>query len=76
MNEFTVDANFESTSAGGDQFHRLDPSDVANFGRQTGGPGLVVSNHAVFDRDVSFHVVLLAIDPMLSRKSGSSRRVF
>jgi hypothetical protein len=55
MNEFTVDANFKSTSAGGDQFHRLDPSNVANFGRQTGGSWFIVSNRAVFDRDACFH---------------------
>ncbi len=55
INEFTVDANFKSTSARRDQFHRLDPGDVANFGRQTGGPWFVVSSRAVFDRDVRFH---------------------
>ena len=55
VNEFTVDANFKSTSARGDQFHRLDPGDVANLGRQTGRPRFVVSSCAIFDRDACFH---------------------
>jgi hypothetical protein len=55
VNEFTVDANFKSTSAGRDQFHRFDPRDVANFSRQTGGSRFVVSSRAVFDRDALVH---------------------
>jgi len=59
MNEFTVDANFKSTSAGRDQLDRLDPGNVANLGHQTGGSWFIVSNRAVFDRYLRFHARLL-----------------
>jgi len=63
MNEFTVDANFKSTSARRDKFHTLDPGDVANCGRQTGGSRFVVSSRAVFDRDVCFHHAPSQLNP-------------
>ena len=63
MNEFTIDANFKSTSARRDQFHRLDPRDVANCGRQTGGSRFIVSSRAVFDRDVCFHRAPSQLNP-------------
>jgi hypothetical protein len=58
VNKFTVDANFESPTIGWDQFHGFDFRYVANFRRQTGGSRFVVSSRAVFDCDVSFHVVV------------------
>ena len=75
MDEFTFDANFESAAARRDEFHGFDPSHVANFSRQTDGPRLVVSDRAVFNRDVCFHVILLPPDPIARWMNGSSRRV-
>ena len=72
VNEFTVDANFKSTSAGRDQLHRLDPSNVANFGRQTGGSWFIVSNRAVFDRDACFHRAPSQTDPICGGRMGQS----
>ena len=61
MDKFTVDANFKSAAAGGDQLQRFDLRDVANFGRQTGGSGFVVSSRAIFDRYFRFHARLLSL---------------
>jgi hypothetical protein len=50
--EHAVPGNFEHAAT---PLHQLDGSVwkcISNLGRQTGGPGLVVSNDAVADRDV------------------------
>jgi hypothetical protein len=44
--------NFESTAPRWNQFDLRLGKPLTNFGRQTGGPGFVVSNDAVFDRDL------------------------
>ena len=54
---FLVDRNaiaqdLESTSSRRDQLYLRIRKSLPNFGRQTGGPGLIVSNDAVFDRDL------------------------
>lgn len=58
VDEFTVDANFEGTTAGRDQ-----PGSHArrftNASRQTGGFRFVVSVRAVFDRYFLLHARLL-----------------
>jgi hypothetical protein len=50
--EHAVPGDFEHAAT---PLHQLDGSVwkcISNLGRQTGGPGLVVSNDAVADRDV------------------------
>ena len=63
VDEFTVDAYFEGTTAGRDQ-----PGSYArgltNSSRQTGGFRFVISDRAVFNRYFRFHARLL-IFPML-----------
>lgn len=54
MDEFTVDANFESASAGTNQL-RIDARLFTNESRQTGSFGFVISDRAIFDRDFWFH---------------------
>ena len=50
--QYTVPGNFEHPTT---PLHQLDGSvwiGVPYLGRQTGGPGLVISNDAITDRDV------------------------
>jgi hypothetical protein len=58
MDKFTFDANFESSATRGNQF-RFDSGKFANLSRQTGGSRFIVSDLAIFDRNVCFHVTLL-----------------
>ena len=61
MEQFIIGANFESAATRGNESKRLDPlAEFENFGRQTDGLRRVVSNHAVFDRYLSFHLELLS----------------
>jgi hypothetical protein len=69
MDEFTFNANFESAATRGNQL-RFDSSEVANLSRQTGGPRFVVSDLAIFDRNVCFHVILLARILCRDRRMG------
>jgi len=56
MEQFAIGANLESAAARGNQRERLDAlAELKNFGRQTDGLRRVVSNDAVFDRDLGFH---------------------
>jgi hypothetical protein len=56
MEQFAISANFKSASTRRDERERFDAfAEFKNFGRQTDGLRRVVSNHAVFDRDVSLH---------------------
>ena len=55
MDEFTVDANFESAAIGRNEFYLSASRDLTNFGRQTDGFRFVVSDRAVLDRDLRFH---------------------
>ena len=56
MEQFAIGANLESAAARGNQRKRLDAlAELENFGRQTDGLRRVVSNDAVFDRDLGFH---------------------
>jgi len=56
MEQFAIGANFERAAARGNQRERFDAlAELENFGRQTDGLRRVVSNYAVFDRDLGFH---------------------
>ncbi len=56
MEQFAIGANLESAAARGNQRKRLDAlAELENFGRQTDGLRRVVSNDAVFDRDLGLH---------------------
>ena len=55
MDEFTVDADFESVAIGRNELYLSASRHLANFRRQTDGFRLVVSDRAVFDRDLRFH---------------------
>ena len=56
MEQFAIGANLESAAARGNQRERLDAlAELKNFGRQTDGLRRVVSNDAIFDRDLGFH---------------------
>jgi hypothetical protein len=56
MEQFTIGANLEGAAARGNERERLDAlAELKNFGRQTDGLRRVVSNDAVFDRDLGFH---------------------
>ena len=46
-----IHLHLERTAGRLDQFHVGVRVDLADLGRQTGGPGLVVSDDAVFDRN-------------------------
>lgn len=59
VEEFAIGANFERTAARrneGERFNTL--AEFKNFGRQTDGLRRVVSNDAIFDRYLGFHVKL------------------
>ena len=56
MEQFAISANFKSAAPRRDERERFDPfAEFKNLGRQTDGLRRVVSNDAVFDRDVSLH---------------------
>ena len=58
VDEFTVDAYFEGTTAGRNQ-PGSHAGGLTNASRQTGGFRFVVSVRAVFDRYFRFHACLL-----------------
>ena len=56
MEQFAIGANLESAAARWDQRERLDAlAELKNFSRQTDGFRRVVSNDAIFDRDLGLH---------------------
>ena len=56
MEQFAIGANLEGAAARGNQRERLDAlAELKNFSRQTDGFRRVVSNDAVFDRDLGLH---------------------
>ncbi len=55
MEEFTIEMDFKGTAAGRDHLDRVEAGSFTNFGCQTGSTRFVVSDRAVFDRDVVFH---------------------
>ena len=56
MEQFAIGANLKSAAARRDERERFDAfAEFKDFGRQTDGLGRVVSNHAIFDRDLGFH---------------------
>jgi hypothetical protein len=71
VDEFTVDANFEGTAAGLDQFWSH-AGCFTNASRQTGGFRFVISDRAVFDRYFRFHACLLVADA--SERRGAVER--
>ena len=61
MEKFAIGANLESAAARRNEGKRLDAlAKFKNLGRQTDGLRCVVSNHAIFDRHLSFHLELLS----------------
>ncbi len=61
MEEFAIGANLESAAARWNERERLDAlAEFKNLGRQTDGLRRVVSNDAVFDRHLGFHLELLS----------------
>ena len=81
MDEFAIGANFKGAAARGKKSKRFDAlAEVKNFGRQTDGLGRVVSNHAIFDRYLSFHLALLSTNMVRTRiatvkKTAGERKV-
>ena len=71
MEKFAISANLESAAARRDESKRLDAlAKFKNLGRQTDGLRRVVSNHAIFDRHLSFHLELLSnLNRILPRKT-------
>src|SRR6266436_2715521 len=56
MEQFAIGANLESAAARGNQRKRFDAlAELKNFGRQTDGLRRVVSNDAVFARELGLH---------------------
>jgi hypothetical protein len=56
MEQFAIGANLEGAAARGNQRKRVDAlAELENFGRQTDGLRRVVSDDAVFDRDLGLH---------------------
>src|SRR5207302_5859866 len=71
MKEFSISANLEGAAARGNERERLDAlAEFKNFGRQTDGLRRVVSNDAVFDRHLGFHLELLSKNQVI----GTSKR--
>ena len=56
VKELAIGANFKGAATRWNQGQRFDAfTEFENFRRQTDGLGLVVSNHAILDRDFGFH---------------------
>ena len=56
VDEFSMGANFEGTTARRNKSERFDAlAEFENLGRQTDGLGRVVSNHTIFDRNFGLH---------------------
>ena len=72
MEHFAIGANLEGAAARGNQRERFYAlAELENFSRQTDGLRRVVSNDAVFDRHLSFHLELLSnLDPIDAKKAG------
>jgi hypothetical protein len=81
MDEFAIGANFKCATARGKESKRFDAlAEIKNFGRQTDGLWGVVSNHAIFDRYLSFHLALLSTNMVRTRietvkKTAGERKV-
>jgi len=71
MKEFSISANLEGAAARWNEGERLDAlAEFKNFGRQTDGLRRVVSNDAVFDRHLGFHLELLSKNQRIGVKKG------
>ena len=71
MEEFAIGANLEGAAARRNERERLDAlAEFKNFVRQTDGLRRVVSNDAVFDRHLGFHLELLSKNQVI----GTSKR--
>jgi hypothetical protein len=74
MEEFAIGANFEGAAARRNQRKRLDAlAEFENFGRQTDGLRRVVSNDAVFYRNLGLHRNKLLSAGKLSASANGSR---
>jgi hypothetical protein len=61
MEQFSIGLDFEGAAPGRNKRERFDTvAEFENFGRQTDGFGRVVSDHAVFNRHVGVHLMLLS----------------
>ncbi len=70
VNEFTIDANFKSAAVGRNELHCVNSGGFANRGRQTGSPRFIVSDHAIFDRNVCLHRELLSSSEVIGPANG------
>ena len=70
MNEFTIDANFKRAAVGRNELHCVNPGGFANRGCQTGSPRFIVSDHAIFDRNVCLHRELLSRSEVIGPANG------
>jgi hypothetical protein len=61
-----VAQNLESTAPRRNKLDLRLGKPVTNFGRQTGGPGFIVSDDAVFDRDL--HYLPRLYDRVIARR--------
>ncbi len=74
MEKLVIGANFKGAAAGRNQGERFDAlAELENLGRQTDGLRRVVSNDAVFDRDLGLHLVLLS-EKMVSKRSKTVKK--
>jgi hypothetical protein len=61
MEQFSIGVDFESAATRRNKRERFDPvAEFENFCRQTDGFRRVVSNHAIFNRNVGLHLMLLS----------------
>ena len=61
VKELAIGADFKCAAARGNERKRFDAlAEFENLGRQTDGLRRVVSNHAIFDRYLAFHLALLS----------------
>ena len=72
MKQLAVGMNFKSSATRRNEGERFDAfAELENFGRQTDGLRGVVSNHAIFDRDLGLHGKLLSeVDVIGTSKPG------
>jgi len=72
MEQFAIGANFKCAAARWDERERFDAfAEFKYLGRQTDGLGRVVSDDAIFDRDLHLHSAWLLSDKRV-RKSAKA----
>jgi len=75
MEQFAIGVNLESAAARRNERERFDAfAEFKNFGRQTDGLRRVVSNDAIFDRDLGLHPVSSFPTKMVGKASERVNR--